>query len=238
MTFLAMPTEAADWPEFLVTYCSPRLRAAHAGVETLRNFPTDDAQAWVDTWNTADVALDEVATLTELIAETHPDKAVRRTADGLLSEAKTFAMERFQERAVFEGLAKLDASTLEPGAAEVVRRLDGDFRAQGAHLSEDERATLADLNRTITRLTNEFSEHVRDSMGSIKITPEQLKESITEKSRALLINSPGNPTGITYSPEELDALSAVLGDLARGTAAEVPQVEVERLRKQLFRPKS
>lgn len=174
MTFLAMPTEAADWPEFLVTYCSPRLRAAHAGVETLRDFPTDDAQAWVDTWNTADIALDEVATLTELIAETHPDKAVRRTADGLLSEAKTFAMERFQERAVFEGLAKLDAGTLEPGAVEVVRRLDGDFRAQGAHLSEEERETLADLNRTITRLTNEFSEHVRDAMGSIKIRPEQL----------------------------------------------------------------
>ena len=45
--------------------------------------------------------------------------------------------------------------------------------------------------------------------NGFKITPQQLKEAVTDKSRALLLNSPGNPTGITYSPEELDALVEV-----------------------------
>lgn len=50
--------------------------------------------------------------------------------------------------------------------------------------------------RTIRgRVENEF-----------KITPQQLKEAIGPKSRALLLNSPGNPTGTTYSPEELTTL--------------------------------
>ncbi|MDF2947030.1 MAG: aspartate aminotransferase [Bacillales bacterium] len=36
-----------------------------------------------------------------------------------------------------------------------------------------------------------------------KITPEQLKKAITPKTKALIINSPSNPTGMIYSEEEL-----------------------------------
>lgn len=42
--------------------------------------------------------------------------------------------------------------------------------------------------------------------NEFKITPRQLKEAIGTKSRALLLNSPGNPTGTTYTPEELSEL--------------------------------
>lgn len=42
-----------------------------------------------------------------------------------------------------------------------------------------------------------------------KITPEQLSESITEKTKAVIINSPSNPTGMLYSAEELKALGEV-----------------------------
>lgn len=43
-----------------------------------------------------------------------------------------------------------------------------------------------------------------------KITPEQLKAAITEKTAMFLINSPNNPGGFTYTPEELAALAKVL----------------------------
>jgi aspartate aminotransferase len=42
-----------------------------------------------------------------------------------------------------------------------------------------------------------------------KITPEQLKATITAKTRAVIINSPSNPTGMIYSEEELRALGEV-----------------------------
>ncbi len=45
-----------------------------------------------------------------------------------------------------------------------------------------------------------------DVDNEFKITPEQLKAAIGPKSRALLLNSPGNPTGTTYDPDELAAL--------------------------------
>jgi aspartate aminotransferase len=43
-----------------------------------------------------------------------------------------------------------------------------------------------------------------------KITPRQLGDAITSKTRLLILNSPSNPTGASYSQPELAALGAVL----------------------------
>jgi aspartate aminotransferase len=45
--------------------------------------------------------------------------------------------------------------------------------------------------------------------NQFKITPQQLKEAITEKTKAVIINSPSNPTGMIYTREELEALGEV-----------------------------
>lgn len=49
-----------------------------------------------------------------------------------------------------------------------------------------------------------------DKSNDYKITPSQLKETITKKTAMLLINSPNNPGGFTYTPEELKAIAEVL----------------------------
>ena len=43
-----------------------------------------------------------------------------------------------------------------------------------------------------------------------KITPEQLEAAITDKTRAVILCSPSNPTGSVYSKEELEGLKNVL----------------------------
>ena len=43
-----------------------------------------------------------------------------------------------------------------------------------------------------------------------KITPKQLEQSITDKTKLFIINSPSNPTGAVYSKDELQALADVL----------------------------
>ncbi|KQN56601.1 aspartate transaminase [Erwinia sp. Leaf53] len=48
--------------------------------------------------------------------------------------------------------------------------------------------------------------------ANFKLTPEQLRASITSRCRWLLLNSPSNPTGATYSRAELRALADVLLD--------------------------
>lgn len=59
-----------------------------------------------------------------------------------------------------------------------------------------------------------------------RITPEQLKNAITDKTAMLVLNSPSNPGGFCYSPEELTALAEVL----EGTSVTVMSDEIyERL---------
>ncbi|USU10558.1 aspartate transaminase [Sphingomonadaceae bacterium OTU29MARTA1] len=48
-----------------------------------------------------------------------------------------------------------------------------------------------------------------ESQG-FKLTPEQLEAAITPRTRWLVLNSPSNPTGATYTPAEYRALAPVL----------------------------
>lgn len=45
--------------------------------------------------------------------------------------------------------------------------------------------------------------------NAFKITPEQLEAAITNKTKAVIINSPSNPTGMMYNKEELQALGDI-----------------------------
>jgi aspartate aminotransferase len=45
--------------------------------------------------------------------------------------------------------------------------------------------------------------------NDFKISPEQLRQAVSEKTKAVIINSPSNPTGMIYSEDELKALGDV-----------------------------
>lgn len=65
-----------------------------------------------------------------------------------------------------------------------------------------------------------------DSSTNYKITPKQLKAAITDKTAMLVLNSPSNPGGFCYTPDELKALAKVL----EGTKVTVLSDEIyERL---------
>lgn len=49
-----------------------------------------------------------------------------------------------------------------------------------------------------------------DDTSSFKITPEQLKNAITPKTKMLILTTPSNPTGSIYSKDELVAIGKVL----------------------------
>ncbi len=45
-----------------------------------------------------------------------------------------------------------------------------------------------------------------------KLRPEDLQRVLTKKTRIVCLNSPSNPSGVTYSPDEIRALAGVLAD--------------------------
>lgn len=70
-----------------------------------------------------------------------------------------------------------------------------------AWVSYPEMVKLADGTPVIVRCGAE---------SGFKITPERLEAAITPRTKWLMLNSPGNPSGAEYSREELEALGAVL----------------------------
>ncbi len=52
--------------------------------------------------------------------------------------------------------------------------------------------------------------HIEGSAeAQFKVTAEQIRNAITDKTKAVIINSPGNPTGMIYAKEELTSIAEV-----------------------------
>lgn len=51
-----------------------------------------------------------------------------------------------------------------------------------------------------------------DESNGFKLTPQQLKDSITDKTKVLILCNPSNPTGSVYTRSELEAMVEVLKD--------------------------
>jgi aspartate aminotransferase len=50
---------------------------------------------------------------------------------------------------------------------------------------------------------------ILDTDASFKLDPQKLKAAITPKTKALLLNSPSNPTGAVYSRQDLEAIAEI-----------------------------
>jgi len=46
--------------------------------------------------------------------------------------------------------------------------------------------------------------------NDFKVTPDQIESAVTTKTRALIFNSPSNPTGMVYSREEMEGIARVI----------------------------
>lgn len=214
MSMLTMPCTPEAWPAFLTAYSSSRLDDAKTALATLSQEPPASAAAWLATWCAADASLQEAMDISSLIAETHPDAQTRKLSDDLYAQAKTVGLDRYQDAATYAALEALDLTGLDAPLAEVAARARFNFQAQGAHLPENARERLAELNRTITALSTQFSENIRDAQGSIRISPDRLTGLPQDYIEAHPADEDGLVTITTDYPDLLPFL-----DMARDHAA-------------------
>ncbi len=60
------------------------------------------------------------------------------------------------------------------------------------------------------KLAGGFPVHIEGTAATdFKVTAEQIRQVITPKTKAIIINSPGNPTGMIYSARELEEIAAI-----------------------------
>ena len=63
--------------------------------------------------------------------------------------------------------------------------------------------------------------------NDFKITPDQLNEAITPSTRCVVLNSPSNPCGTMYTPDEIRLLGEVIEHAARTVAPDVTVISDE-----------
>ena len=62
----------------------------------------------------------------------------------------------------------------------------------------------------MTELAGGVPVYIDTTGDNFKLTPQSLKKHIDKKTKALLLNYPSNPTGVSYTKKELESLNQVL----------------------------
>jgi thimet oligopeptidase len=170
---LELPTnaDALAWVEARTEHGLARAREV---VEELRGTEGLSAQEVLRRWDEVALALSNVGALSSLLANVHPEEAVRTASENAEIEVDRLVTELRQDRALYDVFAGLDASGLDPVAARLLDKSLEDFRRAGVDRDDPTRARLAEINERLTALDQEFSRNIRDDVRYVKVTPDRL----------------------------------------------------------------
>ena len=125
-------------------------------------------------YNDLTTVLAEAGAETGLLSEVHPDPTVREAADGIVRELSELRTLLGQDRPLYEALAAIDQSALDPLARRVVELTRRDMRRSGTLLDADTRSRVQAVRAELVELEQEFSRNIRDDVGVLALAPEQL----------------------------------------------------------------
>jgi len=121
------------------------------------------------------VAVDAVVPMSELVANTHPDKAVRDAAEACGKKGQKFHSELMLDRGVYEALEAVPADLADREARRFRRLLLRDYRRAGVDRDAATRKKLAALHDRMVALEQTFSRDIREDKRSMDVTEAQLK---------------------------------------------------------------
>jgi thimet oligopeptidase len=173
---LALPAIDADWSGYVQHWTEVNL-AVVEGVTlalTSKGPRQRSAEEILGLLNDSDRALRNAAGLVSLLAEVHPDEAVRTIAEDATARAIKAATERGLNRELYDVLEAVDATQLEPDAKRVLEKTLLEFRRSGVALDDAVKNRLREISERTTVIDQEFSRVIRDDVRSIRITPDRL----------------------------------------------------------------
>jgi thimet oligopeptidase len=170
---LALPT-ADVAQEWLAARATTGLDEARRLVDALKAAPPSDALATLQAWNDVEIALGSVSSPASLLAEVHPDEAVRERADLAGQEVQKLSTELGLDRELYEILAAVDPAGLDELATRFLERSLRSFRRSGVDKDEATRERIRAINERLTVLSQEHSKNIRNGVRSIRVSPDRL----------------------------------------------------------------
>jgi thimet oligopeptidase len=200
---LELPSASGDWVGFVAKWTDTNLAIVRDGTKALtaKGARARSGAEVMALLNDSDRALRNASSFVELLSEVHPDEAVRSLAEESRQRAINAATERGQNRDLYEVLAAVDASELEPDAQRVLEKTLLDFRRSGVELDEAGQKRLRELVDRSTIIDQEFSRIIRDDVRSIRITPDRLDGMPADYVAAHPVDADGLVTITTDYPD-------------------------------------
>ncbi len=174
LTPLHLPDRDADWEGWFAARCDGELDRARDHVGRLKATAPDDARAALALWNEVNLALGNAFAVSSLMAQVHPDEAVRTRAERGEQEAHRLLTEIGLDRRLYDVLAAVDPRVLDEQGNRVLDLSLRDFRRAGVDQDDDVRERIRALAERQTEISQEFSKNIRDDVRSIALAPERL----------------------------------------------------------------
>jgi thimet oligopeptidase len=171
---LPLPAVDEDWAAYVAVRADDELRRSRELADQLRDGGARSADEIIRLWNEADLALRNAGSLASLLAQVHPDEAVRTLAETREQDVSRLATERGLDRALFDAVSAVDPGELDEPARRLLGHTLRDFRRSGVDRDDATRARLREIAERATVVGQEFSRNIRDDVRSVKIAPELL----------------------------------------------------------------
>ncbi|MBQ4360896.1 MAG: Zn-dependent oligopeptidase [Proteobacteria bacterium] len=124
--------------------------------------------------NEMDIAFERILGVSELMANTHPDEAVRTEAEKCTERASEILTQIQMDPALFAAVNDVDKATLDARAKFYVEKTLQDYKLAGVDKDEATRAQLAELNKQLVKSGQAFDKNIRDDRKTVQFTVEQL----------------------------------------------------------------
>ena len=174
LTPLDLPTDEGDWHAWFTERCDDQLAAARDLVHRLKTDAPSDAVDALALWNDVNLALKNAFAVSSLLAQVHPQEAVRTRAEEGEQEAQRLLTEIGLDRHLYDVLSAVDAGRLDEQGARVLELSLRDFRRAGVDQDDAVRDRLRELSERETELAQEFSKNIRDDVRTVSLDPARL----------------------------------------------------------------
>lgn len=180
------PLPAADeFGPWLERTSAQHLQRARSIVEQLKNPARSgedrarpEAVEILALFNDLDVALGDSGATANLMAEVHPDPAVRAIADQVEQQVSKLDTEISLDVDVFAVAVSLEPlieqGQLDAGEQRFLERVLRGFRRSGVDTDTETRARIIALNEELVTVGQEFGRNIREDVRSIEISPDRL----------------------------------------------------------------
>ena len=164
---------ASDWQGWLRDRSESRLDEVRRHADMLRS-GSAAPDAVLDVWNDLSLALRNASALASVLANVHPDEAVRSAAEEAEQEVSRLETEIGLDRLLYDVLAAVDGHRLDEEARRVLELTLRDFRRAGVDRDEEVRTRLRELADRETDVGQRFARNIRDDVRSVRVHPDAL----------------------------------------------------------------